>query len=364
LQLSGGNDYLNTVIPYTDPLYWDNRPVVNIPEDQIIPLDDQFGFNPSMAPIKDLWDVGKVAIIHGVGWENSVRSHFRAMDVWHTCEPDILGTEGWAGRATRDLDPNKDNVLTAINFGVGLPRALALPGVSVASVSDLSTYGILTNLEQDQRVAALERFERMYAPTIGSAYVMDYLSQTGLDALRGADILRAAPDLYSSTVEYSASPIAKKMKDIAQVHLAGFGTRIFYTQHAGFDTHATELKPHAQLWKDVSEAVYDFYQDLREHDDADNVVVFMFTEFGRRVHDNGSGTDHGAGGAAFAIGDPVVGGYHNEYPSRKPEDLQQGDLVPSMDFRSLYSTLLEDWLGLDAKPIVGGSFEKPGFIKK
>ena len=364
LQLTGGNDYFNCIIPYNDPLYYDNRPMVGIAQDQMIPLDDEFALHPSMGPIKDLWDQDKVAIIHGVGYENSPRSHFRSMDIWHTCEPDKVGTEGWLGRATRDLDPNKENVLTSVNFGNGLPRALALPGVSVASVSDLSTYGILTSLEDDRRAAALERFARMYGPAIGTGYTMEYLGQTGMDALKGADILRTAPEIYSSSVEYANNPIARKMRDIAQVHLAGFGTRIFYTQHASFDTHASELSTHAQLWTEVSGAVYDFLQDLKEHDTADNVVVIMFSEFGRRVHDNGSGTDHGAGGVAFAIGDPAVGGYHGQYPSRKPEDLQFGDLVPNMDFRGVYSTIIEDWMGLEANHIVGGSFEQLEFIKK
>ena len=364
LQLSGGNDYFNTIIPYNDPLYRDNRPVVGIQDDEIIHLDDDYGIHPSMGPMKELWDRGKVAVIHGIGWPNSVRSHFRAMDIWHTCEPDKVGTEGWLGRVVNQLDPNKENVLTAVNFGNGLPRALAMSGVSVASVADLSTYGILTGLDEQQRAMALERFERMYSPAVGTGYVMDYLSQTGLDALKGADILRTAPDKYSSTVEYAATPIARKMRDIAQVHLAGFGTRILYTQHGSFDTHASQLPTHSQLLKDTWAAVNDFYLDLEEHDAADNVVLFLFSEFGRRCHDNGSGTDHGAGGVAFVIGDPVVAGYHSEYPSTKPEDLQFGDLVPNIDFRGVYSTLLEDWLGLEAKPIVGGSFEQLDYIKK
>jgi uncharacterized protein (DUF1501 family) len=364
LQLTGGNDYFNSTIPYNDPLYKDNRPAVGIKDEEMILVDDEIAFHPSMASLKGMWDNDKMAIIHGVGYENSPRSHFRSMDIWHTCEPDKVGTEGWLGRATRELDPNKENVLTAVNFGNGLPRALALPGVSVASVSDLSTYGILTGLEADQRAAALERFSRMYAPAVGTGFVMDYLSQTGLDALKGADILRTAPDKYTSSVEYAASPIARKMKDIAQVHLAGFGTRVFYTQHSSFDTHASQLGMHSQLLKEVSDAVSDFYQDLAEHDASDNVVVLLFSEFGRRVHDNGSGTDHGAAGACFAIGDPVVAGYHGEYPSRKAEDLQFGDMVPNHDFRGVYSTILEDWLGLEANPIVGGNFEKLSFIKK
>lgn len=362
LQLAGGNDYLNTLIPYTDPLYWDNRRSVVIKEEEMVPLDDQLAIHPSMTPLKELWDQGMVALIHGVGYENSPRSHFRSMDIWHTCEPDKVGTEGWLGRVTKELDPNKENALTSVNFGRGLPRALAMPGVSVASVSDLATYGILTGLGEDQRASALERFARMYAPTIGTGYVMDYLSQTGLDALKGADILRTAPDKYSSNVEYAASPIASKLRDISQVHLAGFGTRIFYTQHAGFDTHAAQSPLHTQLLKELSEAVSDFFLDLKEHDAADNVLLFMFSEFGRRVRDNGSGTDHGAGGLCIAVGDSVAGGYHGEYPSLKPADLQSGDLAPHTDFRSVYSTILEDWMGLDARPIVGGSFEMPQFM--
>ena len=364
LQLTGGNDYLNTVIPYTDPLYRDNHPTIGIPDEEIIRLDDEFGLHPQMAPIKELWDEGKVAIIHGIGYPNSPRSHFRSMDIWHTCEPDKVGTEGWLGKATKELDPDKENVLTTVNYGAGLPRALAMPGVSVASVSDLATYGLLTSLEEDQRSAALDRFGRMYAPTVGTGYVMDYLSQTGLDALKGADILRTAPGMYSSSVEYAETPIAKKMRDIAQTHLAGFGTRIFYTDHSSFDSHANEVPMLNQLWKDVSDAVSDFYQDLREHDAADNVIVFMFSEFGRRVRDNGSGTDHGAAGAAFVIGDAVVSGHHSEYPSRKAEDLQFGDMVPNLDFRGVYSTILEDWMGVEAKPIVGGDFPRIDFLKK
>ena len=363
LQLTGGNDYLNTVIPYNDPLYRDVHPNISVPDDDIVRLDDELGLHPKMAPIKEIWDEGKVAIIHGIGYNNSPRSHFRSMDIWHTCEPDKVSTEGWLAKATKELDPNKENVLTSVNYGAGLPRALAMSGVSVASVSDLATYGILTSMEEDQRAAALDSFGRMYAPTVGSAYVMDYLSQTGLDALKGADILRTAPEKYSSTVEYAATPIAKAMRDIAQTHLAGFGTRIFYTQHGSFDSHANEVAMLNSLWDDVSNAVSDFFQDLREHDAADNVIVFMFSEFGRRVRDNGSGTDHGAAGAAFVIGDAVVGGHHSEYPSRKAEDLQFGDLVPNLDFRGVYSTLLEDWMGLDAKPIVGGSFEKIDYLK-
>jgi uncharacterized protein (DUF1501 family) len=364
-QLTGGNDYLNTIIPLQEPTYRDFRKLVVIPEGQEVPLDDNYGFHPEMAPLKPFWDDGKMALIHGIGYENSPRSHFRSMDIWHTCEPNKVGTEGWVGRTLKVIDPDKENVLTGVNFGQGLPRAMAMPGVPVASVSDIENYGVLTGITgEEQRARALDRFARLYSPAIGTGAVMEYLGQTGLDALKGADILKTAPEKYSSNVEYAATPIAQKLRGISMVHQANLGTRIFYTQHASFDTHASQMPAHQQLWKECSRAVADFFADLRENDAAENVVLIMFSEFGRRVRDNGSGTDHGAGGVAFAIGDSVNGGHFSEYPSMKLEDLQEGDLAPNYDFRGFYSTLLEKHMGLDPTEIVGGTFEQLDFIAK
>ena len=363
LQLTGGNDYLNTVIPYANPLYRDNRPAVGVAEGRELQLDDKVGLHPEMGPIKNMFDKGQVAIIHGVGYPDSPRSHFRSMDIWHTCEPDKLGTEGWLGRATKDIDPNKENVLTTVSFGAALFRALVMPGVPVACVDDLDSYGLLPGItEQQQRTKILDRFARLYSPVMGSSSVMDYLGQTGLDTLKGADILKEAPKMYSSTVEYPDTTIGAKLKGISQIHQAGFGTRILYCDHGSFDSHSNQVGMHDKLWKDTSEAVECFFDDLKEHDAADNVVMLMFTEFGRRVHDNGSGTDHGAVGAAFIIGDAVNGGQYSEYPSLESNQLEQGDVVPNHDFRSIYSVLLEDWMGLDAKPIVEGSFENLYFL--
>ena len=367
LQLSGGNDVLNTVVPYGDPRYADNRPNVRIPESQVLPLNDYLGFNPNMAPLKRLYDEGKVAVIQGIGYPSPNRSHFRSMDIWHTCEPEKISDEGWLGRAVRDLDPNKDNVLTGVNFGRGLPRALVAPGVPMASVGNLETYGVLTNIElESQRTEALDIFSRMYSPAMGEGPVLDYLSQTGMDALNGADILATAPAKYSSSVEYSGNSVAQYMRNIAQVHCADLGARILYTTapYNSFDTHASQLVAHANLWMNTAQTVSDFYDDLKEHNASDNVMLLVFTEFGRRVHDNGSGTDHGSGGAAFVIGDAVKGGLYGEYPSLEADKLLEGDLHFNNDFRGLYATLLEDWLGLDSKPIVNGSFEKLGFVSK
>ena len=365
LQLSGGNDALNTVIPYSNPLYHDNRPKVGIPEDQVLPINDSIGFHPAMGPIKKLYDEGKVAIIQGIGYPNPSRSHFRSMDIWHTCEPTKVGDEGWVGRAIRDIDPQKENVLTGVNFGRGLPRALAVPGVPVASVGNLETYGVLTGIEaEDQRLMALETFSRTYSPMLGKGPVLSYFAQTGLDALKGADILSTALDNYTSSVKYGNDDVAQYMKNIVQTNLANLGTRVLYTTapYNSFDTHAGELANHTRLWTQTSQAIAAFYDDLKEHNATDNVVLFVFTEFGRRVHDNGSGTDHGAGGHAFVIGDAVKGGLYGEYPSLEAGKLMEGDLHYNNDFRGTYATLLERWMGLDSKPIVGGSFEQLDFL--
>ena len=363
LQLTGGNDYMNTVVPYGNPLYYDNRPTVNVSPDRVLPLDDQVGFNPALAPIKDLYDQGDVAVVHGVGYSNPNRSHFRSMDIWHTCEPDKIGTEGWLGKVIRDLDPRGENVLTGVNFGRGLPRAMALPGVPVASVAVLENYGLLTAIPQEEaRARALDVFARMYTPAMGTGPTMDYLGQTGLDALKGADILRTAPERYESTVEYGETAISQNLRAISQVLLADLGTRVFYTQHGGYDTHAAEMAVHTQLWTDLSEAISCFFADLREHNVEDRVVMLVFTEFGRRVKDNGSGTDHGSGGLSMVMGAPVKGGQFNEFPSMAEGDLLEGDLHFNYDYRGLYGTLVERWLGLDAHAVVGGSYEMLGVV--
>jgi len=363
LQLSGGNDYLNTVIPYGDEEYYDFRKTVNIEQGSVLPIDSMYGFNPNMGPLKRLYDDGNVAVINGIGYDNPNRSHFRSMDIWHTALPDEIGTEGWLGRVIREIDPAGENVLTGVNFGRGLPRALGVRGVPVASVGNLETYGLFTDIEDEStRELALRAFAHMYGGVQGKDPVLDFLGQTGIDALKGADILRTAPESYSSSIEYGANPIAQSLRSVAQVLFADFGTRVFYTQHGSFDTHSGELISHAKLWDEVSGAIGDFYDDLKEHGREDEVIVFVFSEFGRRIKDNGSGTDHGSGGVAFVIGSDVKGGMYGQYPSIKEADQLEGDLHFNNDFRSTYSTIVESWFGMDAVPIVNGSFEKFEFI--
>jgi uncharacterized protein (DUF1501 family) len=363
LQLTGGNDYINTMIPYNNPLYRDNRPAVGIADDKIIHFDKDYGIPDYMAPMKKFWDDKKLAVLHGVGFKDSPRSHFRAMDIWHTCEPEKVGTEGWLGRVAREFDPKKENVVQVVSMGPSLPRSLVAPGVPVACVAGpLERYGFLPQVQGNERAHVLDRFAKMYSPAIGSGPVMDYLSETAIDSLKGEDIIKVVPGGYSSTVQYPNSPIARKLKGIAQVHIGEIGSRIFYCDHSTFDTHAGQNPGHGNLWSAVTQGIEAFFADLREHNKSDNVIMLLFSEFGRRVHDNGSGTDHGAGGVAFVLGEKVKGGHYGEMPSMKAEHLVQGDLDPNMDFRSVYSTILDKWLGLNPVPIVNGTFEKPAFL--
>jgi len=364
VQLSGGNDALNTVIPYNDGNYYDNRPQVHIDPDKALKLDANLAMNPSMTAIKRLWDEGKVAVINGIGYPEPNRSHFRSMDIWHTAEPTKVLTEGWIGKALRELDPKGENVLGGINFGRGLPRAMSCPGVPVASVGNLDTYGLFPSVSDLQdRNDILNVFSQMYGGAQGRDAVSEFLSQTGEDAMVGADILREAPNKYSSNVEYAANPLANSLRDAARVMFSDVGTKVFYTQHGSFDTHGGELPVHSKLWDDVSSSIGDFVDDVREHGYGDSTAILVFSEFGRRVKDNGSGTDHGSGGVAFLIGESVKGGLYGQYPSLKESNQLNGDLCANNDFRSVYTDILEDWFQVDSVPIVNGTFEKFDFFE-
>jgi uncharacterized protein (DUF1501 family) len=366
IQLTGGNDFMNTIVPYTNEHYYDARKKIVLQQKDVIPINDTLAINKSATPFKRLYDEGKMAIIQGIGYPDSNRSHFRGMDIWHTCEPNKVGTEGWLGLAVKDLDPKSENVLTGINIGEGLPRAMTVAGVPITSIGDLEGYGVMKKLDQEKlRDRALQAFKDIYGQAIGSGQVSEYIGNTGLDILKGADMLAGVARQYQSTIEYADNSIAKSLRDVARIHIADLGTRVFYTNHGGYDTHANELPTHPKLMTDLSTAISDFLDDLESHGVADSISILVFTEFGRRMRDNGSGTDHGSGGGAYIFGKNVRGGLYSEYPSLNPSDWEHGeDLKHTIDFRGIYGTVLEQWLNIEASPIVKGNFEqiKPFYL--
>ena len=361
LQLSGGNDALNTVVPHGDPLYYDNRPSVRVPEGQALDLNGYVGLNPNMGAMKRLYDDGKLAVIQGVGYPNPNRSHFRSMDIWHTCEPDKQGTEGWLGRATREIDPHKENVLTAVNFGRGLPRALAAPGRS-GCLGRQS--GHLRRFDGDRRGRPAHRCAGHLLQDLLAYHRPQFGGGLSVADRHGRAEGRRHPEHGSRDVHLYGGVRRERGCAVHEEHRPGSPGRFRYAHplhHCALQQlrHARwRAGRHGKLWTDTSNAIADFYDDLKEHDASDNVVVLVFTEFGRRVHDNGSGTDHGSGGMAFVVGDAVNGGLYGEYPSLEDDKLLEGDLHFSTDFRSIYTDLLEGFMGLDAQPLVNGTFEK------
>ena len=365
IQLSGGNDYLNTIVPYETGLYYDYRPNMGLKDDSIIPIDNKIAFNSNIDLFKKTFDDKNLAVMMGIGYPEPNRSHFRSMDIWHTAKPFESSSIGWLGRTVKNIDPKGLNPITAVNFGKGLPRALACPGVSVASVGALESYGLFTGVSgAKNREILLDTVDRIYQPMNRDGVPSLRLLETGRGALDGADLLSEAPNNYSSDVEYPEdNPIAQSLKGIAQVASARLGTRIFYAQHGSFDTHTDELKNHSLLLKQLSVAIDCFQRDLIKQKLDDETVIWIFSEFGRRIADNGTGTDHGSGGVAFLLGNSVKGGLYGEYPNLEPSAQLEGDIHYNMDFRTLYSTILEDVLDVDSETILDEKFTKLSVLK-
>ncbi len=365
IQLSGGNDYLNTIVPYESGLYYDYRPNMGLKNESILPIDNKIAFNSNMDVLKKQFDNDNLAIMMGIGYPEPNRSHFRSMDIWHTAEPFESSSVGWLGKTVKNIDPKGDNPITAVNFGKGLPRALACPGVSVASVGALESYGLFTGVSGSQnREILLDTVDRIYQPMNPDGIPSLRLLQTGRGALDGADLLAEAPNTYKSSIEYPEdNPIAQSLKGIAQVASARLGTRIFYAQHGSFDTHTDELKNHSLLWQQLSVAIDCFQKDLKEQLLEEETVIWIFSEFGRRIADNGTGTDHGSGGVAFLLGKSVEGGLYGDYPNLEPSAQLEGDIHYNTDFRSLYSTILEDVLGVEASSVLNEKFNKLDIVK-
>lgn len=365
IQLNGGNDGLNTLVPYGDSLYYDYRPNIRVAEDQVLHIDDRIGLHPALGAFKAYYDDGRLAVMRGIGYPNPSRSHFHSMGIWHTANPDDLTRGGWLGKTLHDLDPKGENPVLGLNFGRTLPRALQLHGVPIASVESLDTYGVLTSIASSaRRASALETLSRMYAAREGVTEVRLAVGQTGLDAQRGAELLRGSVRDHTPAAEYPAGNLlAGSLQNVARVILSGLGTRVFYTQFGSFDTHSNQVQLHASLWGKVTAAVDAFFADLRAHGAADDVVVWIFSEFGRTVKDNGSGTDHGAGSIAFLIGDRVQGGLYGDQPSLQKDRVVEGDLRFNLDFRSVYASVLEQLVGVDSEPVLDGTFEQLPLFK-
>lgn len=363
VQLAGGNDGLNTVIPFHDLEYAKARPGIGIGSDRVLRMDSNVGLHPAMTGFRDLFEEGQLAVVQGVGYADPNRSHFRSMDIWHSARPGVVDTrDGWLGRAIEDESRFKAGSLPAMALGMErLPLALVSGRLSVPAVRDLSSYrlNVGDGPQRKQHVKALTAAARVSADD-GSE--LEFLRSTARTAITSAERLSEVTKSYNTSVEYPSNALASRLKVIAQAVAADLGTRIYYLSLDGFDTHSQQEGAHQALLTELSSAVTAFFADLAGHKLADRVMLATFSEFGRRVKENGSlGTDHGAASQMFALGPAVKGGVYGRHPSLT--DLHQGDLKFHTDFRSVYATLLENWLETDSQPVLGGQFPTLNFLR-
>jgi uncharacterized protein (DUF1501 family) len=365
IELAGGCDGLNTIVPYTNDFYYRERPTLAIDPQSVLPLDDQLGFHPSLTSFKELYDSGNMAIVQGVGYPNPNRSHFRSRDIWHTAEAEEIGTNGWLAKYFDSLQGSGS--LQGINIGGRVPKAMISESGSSPSISSIDTYQLPTDRrypgDQANKNAIFQSI-LSEPPTLFPPF-QEYVTQTVLDATFSSAEILEGQENYNSTTEYPDTAFAGNLKTIAQIIAADIGATVFYATISGFDTHASQVDPtdpqvgtHSDLLGTVSSAVKAFWDDIREMGRENDVLIMSFSEFGRRVSENASdGTDHGTANQMFLFGETINPGLYGEQPSLDPQDLDSiGDLLHNVDFRSVYSTVLGNWLEVDPVPLIGESW--------
>jgi len=352
IQLSGGNDGLNTVIPYGDDEYYKNRFTLAIDRGQVSRINDHIGLHPALNGFAEMLDAGQLSIVQGVGYPNPNRSHFESMDLWHTAHRvDESIRLGWLGRCIDGQHLGDE--LPAIHYGQGRqPLALATRDTPVASITSLDQFRLRTGGNRRLSQSILQDIDR---PRNGDSQLLGFIHDSASVALRTSQRIENVIDERGGDNGYPATRLGRKLQAVSQLIESGLPTRIYYVTHEGFDTHSNQLEAHAGLLRELGDATAAFMRDLDNKGDGDRTAIMTFSEFGRRVRENASrGTDHGTAAPVFVAGNQVNAGALNDHPSLT--DLDQGDLKFTTDYRSVYATLLENWLGIDSAPVLGGEF--------
>lgn len=362
LELLGGNDGLNTVVPYASGRYYDLRPQLAIAQPEVLPLNGQVGLHPSLTGLQQLFQQGRLAILQGVGYPNPNRSHFRSMEIWQTGDPVGPPRSGWLGRWLDRYQAGDPNPLKAVGVG-GAPSRALLGRTGVPAVESVAQFRVEASRAPGARAALLAALGRLYDPEAGGSPALALVRGRGRTAMAAAAALEAAGPGYQPGVAYPNTLAGRRLQTVAQLIAAGVGTRVLYTSVGGFDDHANEKGQHGRLLAEVDGAVSAFWADLTARGLAGRVVLLAWSEFGRRARENASGgTDHGAAGPVFLLGGKVRGGLVGEHP--RLEDLNDGDLRFGIDYRSVYQELLEDWLGGDGAEVLGARFDRLGLLQR
>jgi uncharacterized protein (DUF1501 family) len=365
LELAGGNDDLNTVVPYTDNLYTQMRSRIGIAPGSVLPLDSRLGLNPVMTGLKTLWDQNRIALVENVGYPNSSLSHFAARDVWHTADPLLAQRNGWLGRWADRYIAGNGNPLSCTAISQSLPRTLLSDNVGVPSFVSLASYQYATDGSYPgDRSNQIRTFLTQNGAEYEITNTPDTLSQVGEDAIYSSDMLQTVGAGYVAGGSYPAGALGAGLLLIAQIINANLGARILYITFGGFDNHATENSDHDPLLTNVSAGIKAFFDDLDAHGKSHDVLLMTWSEFGRRVQDNGSnGTDHGTAAAHFVVGNAVRPGIHGNPPNLSSLD-SNGNRTIENDFRAYYGTILQDWLGADSAAILGPGYPNLGFLNR
>lgn len=355
VQLSGGNDGLNTIIPYTNDIYYKNRPGISIPRNNLIKITDDLGFNKNLSPLKNLYDQGYLSIINNVGYPNPNRSHFRSTDIWQTASNanEYLKT-GWLGRYI-------DTYGKMPYFGIEIEDSLSLimKGESINGIATKNPRVLFRNTQTPYFKKVLNHQTDKHL----SEHNLGYLYKTMIEAKSSAKYIYENTKTYKSTVEYPNNPFGKQLKTTAEFINSNIESKVYYVSMGGFDTHANQVNRQEVLLKTYSESMEVFVNDLKQNDTLKDTLILTFSEFGRRVKQNAAGgTDHGAANSVFIIGENLkTKGFYNDAPNLKQLD-KNGDLIHSVDFRSIYATILDKWLQVDDTVILNKSFSKLNFI--
>jgi uncharacterized protein (DUF1501 family) len=359
INMQGGNDGLNTVVPHGMQQYYRYRPTLGIAPGDVLHIDAKVGLNPAMTSLKGMFDAGKVAIVQGAGYPKPDHSHFRSTEIWQTAAPDRFERTGWLGRYLDSAGLPKTNLFNAVALAQVMPEAFVSRTVDVPAIGAFRTYGLASDKQASTKAAfaALVRDERL---PFDSPYLAR-VAEIEDHAQRGSEELPKLVAGYKTAVNYPGTPLARSLALAAQMIGSKLGSRVIYVQHGSFDTHAAQKPTQDRLLREMSDALKAFYDDLAEHGNDTRTLTMTFSEFGRRVAENASrGTDHGEAGPMFVVGGGIRGGLFGEHPSL--DQLDDGDAVYTVDFRSVYATVLEKWLGRPSAPILAADFAQVPFL--
>jgi uncharacterized protein (DUF1501 family) len=357
IQLDGGNDGINTVVPFADEGYARCRRALRLPKEQLVRVNDSVGLHPAMADAGKLLEGGRLVILQAVGYPNPSRSHFESMAVWHTArfDPEERGGLGWIGRGLDEGRPPAGGVPGAVFVGGGqLPVALRGRRSVAAGLTRPEDFVLAPEAKPGPAGLGAAPKDDLLA----------FVRRSALDGYATADRMAEVVRAGNTDNRYPATDLGKQLALMAGLIKGGVGTRVYYARQSGYDTHAAQLGPHANLLRELSGALKAFLDDLAAARLEERVTVLAFSEFGRTVKENGSaGTDHGTAGPLFLAGSCVKPGLVGTTPKLLDPDPRHGDLRVGLDFRRVYAAVLEDWLGLPSRAALGAAFEKPSLFR-